>query len=68
MPLEPLAAIAYLVDGCTPYDGQEASRAGAGFPNRGIPQRVEWVFDLLERREHARLQRGAPQVNVTPLH
>jgi phytoene synthase len=67
-PLEPLAAIAYLVEGCTPYDRQEASRAGAGFPNRGIPQRVEWVFDLLERREHARLQRGAPQVKATPLH
>jgi phytoene synthase len=67
-PLAPLPAIAYLVEGCAPYVTPAATRTGSGFPNRDIPQRVEWVFDLLERREHARLQRGASQVTATPLH
>ncbi len=68
VPLEPLEAIAYLVDGCAPHDGAMASRVGAGFPNRGLPQRVEWVFKLLERREHEKLQRGGAPVDVAPLH
>ena len=33
-----------------------AQWAGAYFPNRAMPQRVAWVFDLLERRENERLQ------------
>ncbi len=57
-PQAPLPAIAYLVDGCAPHTDTAGSVAGAGFPNRRIPQRVEWMFDLLERREHARLRRG----------
>ncbi len=68
VPLEPLTAIAYLVEGCAAHNGAMASRAGAGFPNRGIPQRVEWVFDLLERREHEKLRRGGAKVDVAPLH
>ena len=67
-PLAPLPAIAYLVDGCAAYGEASAARAGTGFPNRALPQRVEWVFGLLERREHARLQRGGSKVEATPLH
>ena len=67
-PVPPLAAIAYLVEGCAAHAASAASPAAAGFPNRGIPQRVEWVFDLLERREHARLKRGGSKVEVTSLH
>ena len=67
-PLAPLAAIAHLVDGCAAYGETSPSRAGAGFPNRALPQRVEWVFGLLERREHARLQRGGSKIEATPLH
>lgn len=50
-PPSPLAAIAALVDGCA---GQRPQVAMSGFPNRALPQRVAWVFDLLERREHAK--------------
>jgi len=50
-PPAPLAAIAYLVDGCA---GQPQRVAMTGFPNRALPQRVAWVLDLLERREHTR--------------
>ena len=50
-PPEPLAAIAGLVAGCA---GQNSRAPSIGFPNRAMPQRVAWVMDLLERREHAR--------------
>jgi phytoene synthase len=33
-----------------------AQWAGAYFPNRAMPQRVAWVFNLLERRDNERLQ------------
>lgn len=56
-PQAPLPAIAYLVEGCAPHAASAAAHPAAGFPNRRIPQRVEWVFDLLERREHARSSR-----------
>ena len=54
---EPLAAILGMVQGCrdvTPLTGQKAY-----FPNRAMPQRVAWMFDLLERRENERLNRNA---------
>ena len=50
-PPEPLPAIAGLVAGCA---GQNSRAPSIGFPNRAMPQRVAWVMDLLERREHAR--------------
>ena len=55
---EPLAAIVGLVQGCrnaTPVAGQKAY-----FPNRAMPQRVAWMFDLLERREADRLGLNHP--------
>ncbi len=67
-PQAPLPAIAYLVEGCAAQARAVAAPAGTGFPNRGIPQRVEWVFNLLERREHARLQRGGISAEATRLH
>jgi phytoene synthase len=51
----PLAAIAFLVDGCTAE--KEARARQKFFPNRAIPQRVEWVFGILERLENAKLGR-----------
>ncbi len=67
-PQPPLPAVAYLVEGCAPDGAATRDGAGAGFPNRGIPQRVEWVFNLLERREHARLARGRTKTTATSLH
>ena len=53
----PLGAIAPLVQGC-PAQAAQGPRSGPGwFPNRAMPQRVEWMLELLERREHERLQR-----------
>ena len=54
---EPLAAIVTMVQACqsaTPLTGQKAY-----FPNRAMPQRVAWMFELLERRENERLNRNA---------
>ena len=56
---EPLAAIVAMVQGCrnaTPFTGQKAF-----FPNRAMPQRVAWMFELLERREAERLGLNHPQ-------
>ena len=53
-PRRPLEAIAYLVEGCMVGTGMPVSGGVAGFPNRGMPQRIEWVLDLLERRENER--------------
>ncbi len=55
-PPQPLPAIAALVEGCA---GQTSRAPGAGFPNRAMPQRVAWVMELLERREHARRAQAA---------
>jgi phytoene synthase len=57
----PLPAIAFLVDGCT----AELARTQAQrfFPNRAMPQRIEWVFGLLERLENAK--RGRAQESQT---
>ncbi len=54
-PPAPLPAIAFLVEGCA---GGRPRGATPGFPNRAMPQRVEWVLDLLERREHLRRGQG----------
>lgn len=51
----PLAAIRFLIDGCQ-EDVAERQRQ-AFFPNRAMPQRVEWVFGLLERLENAKRER-----------
>ena len=67
-PLAPLPAIAYLVEGCGAHAGTTALPPGVGFPNRRIPQRVEWMFELLERREHAKLQRGGADPDPARMH
>jgi phytoene synthase len=51
----PLAAIRFLIAGCQ-EDVAERKRQ-AFFPNRAMPQRVEWVFGLLERLENAKRER-----------
>ena len=56
---EPLDAIVAMVQGCrnaTPFTGHKAF-----FPNRAMPQRVAWMFELLERREAERLGLNNPQ-------
>ncbi len=57
----PLAAIKGLVQGCQTRTPQAARQGPGWFPNRAMPQRVEWMLELFERREHARLQRRAGQ-------
>ena len=53
----PLAAIEGLVQACSAQNS-DTQRSGPGwFPNRAMPQRVAWMLELLERREHERLQR-----------
>ena len=48
----PLAAIRFLVQGCT--GPCEVVRARNYFPNRAMPQRVEWLLGLFERLETER--------------
>ena len=55
----PLAAIEGLVHGCGQQQGQ--TPAPGWFPNRAMPQRVEWMLELFERREHERLRRRTRQ-------
>ncbi len=55
----PLAAIEALVEGCVQGSGQ--AQAPGWFPNRAMPQRVEWMLELFERREHERLRRRTRQ-------
>ena len=50
----PLQAIRFLVEGC---QADVLARAPSFFPNRAMPQRVEWVFGLLERLENAKRDR-----------
>jgi len=53
----PLGAIEALVQGCC-AQAATASPSGPGwFPNRAMPERVQWMLELLERREHERLKR-----------
>jgi hypothetical protein len=49
VPAPPLEAIAYLVQACEEQCAQFGLKH-EGFPNRGFPQRVEWVLELIERR------------------
>lgn len=55
-PPQPLAGIAYLVEQCQ----QTASSQLAlnGFPNRAMPQRIEWMLSLFEHLEHNRLEKN----------
>jgi phytoene synthase len=52
----PLPAVAFLVDGCAAE--MEARARSRFFPNRAMPERVEWVFGLLERLENAKRGRS----------
>jgi phytoene synthase len=52
---EPLLAIRFLIDGC--QADVLARNQAQFFPNRAMPQRVEWVFGLLERLENAKRER-----------
>ena len=53
----PLAAIGGLVQACGDQAGHAVRGAPVWFPNRAMPQRVEWMLQLLERREHERVER-----------
>ncbi len=44
-----LEAIVYLVKACERHCVQYGLKP-EGFPNRGFPQRVEWILELIERR------------------
>ena len=60
-PPQPLAGIAYLVEQC-----QETSSARlslTGFPNRAMPQRIEWMLALFENLEHSRLEKNQKTYN-----
>ena len=52
---QPLAAIRFLVEGCMQALHQDVDKDY--FPNRAMPQRVEWVLGLLERLEGAKQRR-----------
>ena len=56
-PPAPLPAIRFLIAGC--QADVLARSQQAFFPNRAMPQRVEWVFGLLERLENAKRARSA---------
>jgi len=58
-PPAPLSAIEYLIEGCGEPARGPLGQAAGWFPNRAMPQRVAWMLDLLERREHERLARRA---------
>jgi phytoene synthase len=49
---QPLPAIAFLVDGCAAELARRQHQQY--FPNRAIPERIEWVFGMLERLENAK--------------
>lgn len=56
----PLSAIRFLVDGCQKdLDGREQL---SYFPNRNMPQRVEWLLGLFERLEKERNDRKSVKV------
>ncbi len=57
-PAPALPAIEPLVQACL-QETRRAEAAKAFFPNRAMPQRVSWMLELFERREHERLQRRA---------
>jgi len=57
--LAPLTAIEGLVQGCRAQAARAEHAGESWFPNRAMPQRVAWMLDLFERREHERLARRA---------
>jgi len=60
--MAPLAEIEALVLGCRDHTALAAPGGAGWFPNRAMPQRVAWMLDLFERREHERLARRAPRM------
>jgi phytoene synthase len=52
----PLAGIAYLVDNCQSTTTKRMNLEG--FPNRDMPQRIEWMLSLFEHLEHNRLEKN----------
>ena len=60
-PPQPLAGIAYLVEQC--QETASARLAMTGFPNRAMPQRIEWMLALFENLEHSRLEKNQKTYN-----
>ena len=60
-PPQPLAGIAYLVDQCKQTTSSRL--ALKGFPNRAMPQRIEWMLSLFEHLEHNRLEKNQRPYN-----
>jgi len=60
-PPQPLAGIAYLVEQC--QETASARLALTGFPNRAMPQRIEWMLALFENLEHSRLEKNQKTYN-----
>ncbi|MFM8610957.1 MAG: phytoene/squalene synthase family protein [Burkholderiaceae bacterium] len=54
--LAPEAAGAQGARGAQGASLQRGLSTATGFPNRAMPQRIEWVINLFERRESARLE------------
>lgn len=64
---EPEPAVLFLVSGCVACaDTASGFRPALGFPNRAMPQRVEWVLKLLERREGERRKMRSPAQRTRP--
>lgn len=62
----PLSAIEGLVVACRTEALEGQYTGPSWFPNRAMPQRVEWMLQLLERREHERLARRAAVRRAPP--
>lgn len=60
-PPQPLAGIAYLVEQC--QETTSSRLALTGFPNRGMPQRIEWMLSLFEHLEHNRIEKNQRPYN-----
>jgi phytoene synthase len=60
-PPQPLAGIAYLVEQC--QETASVRLALTGFPNRAMPQRIEWMLALFENLEHSRLEKNQKTYN-----
>ena len=60
-PPQPLAGIAYLVEQC--QETASARLTLTGFPNRAMPQRIEWMLALFENLEHSRLEKNQKTYN-----
>jgi len=62
IPPPALNAISYLVDACDKHCAI-FNLKHEGFPNRGFPQRVEWVLELIERRLEEQEQQMSRTLN-----